>query len=141
MNTRLAAMLFIINRGTSLFHDLNLGFLRENEKLLRLLHLGLQKVHDLLLCVLVLGDILGIDEVEVHTKLADRSRLFREMKRSLIVFDVLHVELLELIHAILRNEERSAWSAESGVRKHATLLNATIFEELGEAHSVLPPDD
>jgi hypothetical protein len=89
--------------------------------------------------MLMLDDILGVVEVEIHTKLADRGRLFREMKRSLIVFDVLHVELLEFIHRILRNEEGPRRSPEGGVRKHATLLNATIFEELGEAHLCYHP--
>lgn len=139
MNARLAAMLFAINRGTSLFHDVDLGICGNREKLLRLFHLRLQKAHNLLLSMLVLDNVLGLNEVEIHAKLANWGRLFREMQWTLIVFDVLHIQLLELIHGIFGNEEGPRRSSEGGVRKHTTLLNATVFEELGEAHLCYHP--
>ena len=139
MDARLAAMLFVVNGGTCLFHDLDLRCRGNREKLLCLFHLGLEKVHDLLLRVLVLENVLGLNEVEIHAKLSDGGRLFREMQWTLIVFNMLHIQLLEFIHAILRNEEGPRRSPEGGVRKHTPLLNATVFEELGEAHLCYHP--
>lgn len=137
MNARLGAVLFGVDGRACLFHDLDFGLGRDHQELLDLLHVRRQEVDDLLLRVLVLGHVLGVVEVQVHAKLADRGRLFREMQRSLIVFDVLHVKVVEFVHLVLGDEEGPRRSPEGGVRKHTTLAHAVIFEELVEAHSVL----